>query len=160
MNLCVLDLMFLRSEAAASYLLSWVDDINPVDSESVTPLHLAVRSGLANGSTRLVRHLLLKGADRNVTDKDGRTPADLIRSQMSTATSTTKVDYNEFIKIMVNIYLLHIFIIYDLERSKILLLFNDKNTFEEVTQIAKHCCFLPCSVFVMPLFCYLLYSAK
>jgi ankyrin repeat protein len=56
------------SEIASSYLLAYTKtaDLNLQDSEGLTPLHLAVKTGLSNNSTRIIRHLLLKGASRNI----------------------------------------------------------------------------------------------
>jgi ankyrin repeat protein len=48
-------------------------DLNAKDQKGYTPLHLAVKSVEALKSTRPVRALLLKGADRQAVDQDGRT---------------------------------------------------------------------------------------
>jgi palmitoyltransferase len=47
--------------------------VNVVDIEGHTPLHLACVSG----NSRIVRHLLLKGARIDISDKRGRVPMDL-----------------------------------------------------------------------------------
>jgi len=61
-------------ENAAAYLASWGSDLNMRDTESgFTPLHFAASSG----SSRVVRKLLLKGADRHVKDNEGKTAKDL-----------------------------------------------------------------------------------
>jgi hypothetical protein len=44
----------------------------------LTPLHLAVRAAETQKSTRSVRHILIKGAKRNVQDKFGRTAMDVV----------------------------------------------------------------------------------
>lgn len=62
------------SETAAIFLISWGADIKNADSDlGMTPLHLAVSAG----SIRLVRKLLLRGANKNVKDFSGRTPLDI-----------------------------------------------------------------------------------
>lgn len=58
---------------ALNYLLSMNPDLNAKDQKGYTPLHLAVKSVEALKSTRPVRALLLKGADRQAVDQDGRT---------------------------------------------------------------------------------------
>jgi palmitoyltransferase len=65
---------FLGMENATIYLTSWGSDPNVKDVESgFTPLHLAVVSG--NG--RVVRRLLIKGANRHIKDNEDKTPKDL-----------------------------------------------------------------------------------
>jgi ankyrin repeat protein len=49
-----------------SYIVSWEADINARDSKGLTPLHLAVKSSEDLQSTRSIRHLLIKGADKRV----------------------------------------------------------------------------------------------
>ena len=66
------------SEIAAAYLLSWDQDVNIKDSEGLTPLHLAVRSSFETNNTRIVKCLLLKGADRSIKDAKGRRPVDFL----------------------------------------------------------------------------------
>lgn len=69
---------YSKSEVALNYLLSMNPDLNAKDQKGFTPLHLAVKSVEALKSTRPVRALLLKGADRNAVDIDGKTAADVI----------------------------------------------------------------------------------
>ena len=52
--------------------------LNSQDCFGYTPLHVAVTSSEKLGSTRNVKALLLRGADRNVKDSKGRTPMDHI----------------------------------------------------------------------------------
>lgn len=57
-------------------MVNWPLNINEKDKEGeLTPLHLAVISG----NTRVVRKLLIKGSDKTLVDKQGKTPADLAR---------------------------------------------------------------------------------
>ena len=64
------------SEVSASLLLSWDSSlIDSQDNEGQTPLHLATLSG----SSRIIRTLLVKGADRNSLDKYNRKPIDIAR---------------------------------------------------------------------------------
>ena len=69
---------YSQSEIALTYLLAWSPNLNLQDNEGLTPLHLAVRSVEAIESTRPVRFLMVRGANKDVTDKNGHTPADLI----------------------------------------------------------------------------------
>lgn len=56
-------LNYSRMENATAYLASWGSDLDLKDNEhGFTPLHLAVASG--NG--RVVRKLLIKGANRHI----------------------------------------------------------------------------------------------
>lgn len=69
---------YSRSEIALQYLLSMNPDIEAKDDQGYTPLHLAVRSVEELKSTRPVRALLLKGANRNARDNNGKKPIDLV----------------------------------------------------------------------------------
>ena len=48
------------------------------DLKGLTPLHLAVKSVETLHSTRPVRALLMKGADRSIKDHDGKTAREVI----------------------------------------------------------------------------------
>ena len=57
---------YLGSENAVNFLVNWDININQPDFEgALTPLHL----GVISGNSKLVRKLLIKGADKNQTDK-------------------------------------------------------------------------------------------
>lgn len=53
---------YMGCETAASILLSWKSKTNTKDDDGHTPLHLATLAG----NTRIIRNLLLKGADRTI----------------------------------------------------------------------------------------------
>jgi ankyrin repeat protein len=55
---------FARSEFALSYLLAMKPDLEYKDKAGNTPLHLAIKSVPILQSTRPVRALLIRGADR------------------------------------------------------------------------------------------------
>ena len=62
-----------------AYLLAWKAEVNAIDSNGLTPLHLAIKTAEELKSSRSVRHLLIKGADRKIQDKMGRTPLDIVK---------------------------------------------------------------------------------
>lgn len=64
------------SEICASLLLSWEPGIVDLqDNEGQTALHLATLAG----SSKILKTLLIKGANRKIQDKNGKTPIDLAR---------------------------------------------------------------------------------
>ncbi len=67
-----------RGESSVAYLLAWESDVNAIDANGSTPLHLAIKTAEDLKSSRSVRHLLIKGADRKIKDKLGRTPLDIV----------------------------------------------------------------------------------
>jgi hypothetical protein len=69
---------YSKSEIALNYLLAMNPDLNAKDQKGFTPLHLAVKSVEALKSTRPVRALLLKGANRESIDNEDRTAAMVI----------------------------------------------------------------------------------
>ena len=70
--------ILFSAESSVAYLLAWDSDVNALDSNGLSPLHLSIKSAEDLRSSRSVRHLLIKGANRNVRDKQGRIPMDLV----------------------------------------------------------------------------------
>ena len=68
---------FSASESALGYILALDPDVNVQDYDGLTPLHLAIRSAEELRSTRMVKHLLIRGASRDIRDNNGRLPADV-----------------------------------------------------------------------------------
>lgn len=66
---------------ALNYLLAWKPNLNEQDDEGHTPLHLAVQSVEEAETTRAVRFLLIEGARRDIPDKNGRIPIDLVKTE-------------------------------------------------------------------------------
>lgn len=57
---------FAGSELSLGYIVAWDADINATDAKGLTPLHLAVKSSEDLRSTKAIKHLLIKGADKNI----------------------------------------------------------------------------------------------
>lgn len=84
-------------------------DLNAVDENGYTPLHLAVLSVEALGSTRPVRALLIRAADRTIRDNKDRKPVDLINKDMNKSlrkdlasmlvSSKKMINFNSLIKL-------------------------------------------------------------
>ena len=72
---------YSNSEVALSYLLAWRPDLNVRDNDGFTPLHLAVKSVDTVESTRPVRFLLIRGANKTIRDNQGRAPIDLVTAE-------------------------------------------------------------------------------
>ena len=67
---------FSANELALSYILAWGANVNAQDFKGLTPLHLGVLASEQSQSTRLIRHLLIKGSDIRIKDKKNRTAYD------------------------------------------------------------------------------------
>ena len=63
-----------------TYLLAWNPDVNAQDKEGFTALHLAVRSVEELESTRPIRALLMKGANPNIRDNQGKLAIDYVEN--------------------------------------------------------------------------------
>jgi len=77
---------YTRSEMALNYLLTMKPNLEAKDSSGFTPLHIAIPHVEKLGSTRNVKSLLLRGADRNAIDNHGKTPMDLIPTDFEEGT--------------------------------------------------------------------------
>lgn len=62
---------YSKAEFALSYILAMGPELELVDQNGLTPLHLAVRAVQELQSTRTVRSLLLKGSKRNAVTNAG-----------------------------------------------------------------------------------------
>ena len=74
---------YSNSEIALSYLLAWGPNLNIRDKDGYTPLHLAVKSVDTVESTRPVRFLLIRGADKDITDEEQKKPIDHVEDEVS-----------------------------------------------------------------------------
>ena len=74
---------YTRSEMALTYLLSMKPNLEAKDVQGFTALHIAVASVAKLGSTRNVKALLLRGADRDQQDLKGQTPIKMIPKDLS-----------------------------------------------------------------------------
>jgi ankyrin repeat protein len=69
---------FAGSDTAIYYLQSWGSQVNAKDNVGNTPLHLAIRSADHFPNTRSIKELLIKGASRDIKEKTGLRPIDLV----------------------------------------------------------------------------------
>jgi ankyrin repeat protein len=67
---------FSGAELTLNYIIAWGGDLNAQDSKGLTPLHLAVKSYKENRSSKGIKQLLIKGADRNALDFETKKPVD------------------------------------------------------------------------------------
>jgi len=63
---------------ALIYILSMHPNLEIRDNKDFTPLHIAIYSAQKLQSTKHVKSLLLKGADRYSKNSKGQTPIDFI----------------------------------------------------------------------------------
>ena len=80
---------FSGAELTLSYIIAWGGNLNEIDSKGLTPLHLAVKSYKENRSTKGIKQLLIKGADRNAMDFQTLRPIDYVPVQ-----SKSTADYD------------------------------------------------------------------
>ena len=73
---------YMRCEMALTYILTMKPDLEAKDLHGLTPLHVAVSQAERLGSTRNVRVLLLKGADRDAVDVEGKKPVEWVPDDM------------------------------------------------------------------------------
>lgn len=67
---------FYGSEQAVNFLLAWnIIEIDKVDFEGLTPLHL----GAMSGNSRVVKKLLLRGASKYALNNKQHRPVDVAR---------------------------------------------------------------------------------
>jgi ankyrin repeat protein len=61
-----------------AYLLAWSPNLDIQDTEGYSALHLAVKSVDELNSCRMIRALLIKGADASIKDKSDKVPFDYV----------------------------------------------------------------------------------
>jgi ankyrin repeat protein len=64
------------SEIAIHYILAMGPDVNIQDVDGCTPLHLAIRRYTPGETTKPIRLLLMKGADSDLKDNNGKIPVE------------------------------------------------------------------------------------
>jgi len=69
---------FSGAELTLSYIIAWGGELNTVDTKGLTPLHLACKSHKEIRSTKGIKQLLIKGADRNSMDYQAMRPLDYV----------------------------------------------------------------------------------
>ena len=69
---------FSGADLTLSYIVAWGGNLNSQDTKGLTPLHLAVKSYKENRSTKAIKQLLIKGADRNALDYMTQKPIDYV----------------------------------------------------------------------------------
>ena len=73
---------FRCSEVALSFLLALGPKLNERDQDGNTPLHLAVTHTDKAESTRMIKFLLIKGADTTIRNKSNLTPIQLVPAEI------------------------------------------------------------------------------
>ena len=73
---------YSKSEFALCYILAMGPDLEIQDLSGLTPLHLAIKTVGELQSTRPVRSLLLKGANRNAMNYQGQSCMDMIKDDV------------------------------------------------------------------------------
>lgn len=66
------------AELSAYWLIGFGQDVNAVNKEKETALHLLIKSEQPITNTSTVRELIFRGADRNLRNIDNKTPYDLV----------------------------------------------------------------------------------
>lgn len=61
-----------------SYIIAWGGHLDAIDTKGLTPLHLACKSYKDIRSTKGIKQLLIKGANRNTIDFEGKKPIDYV----------------------------------------------------------------------------------
>lgn len=69
---------FSGAELTLNYIIAWGGDLDAQDSKGLSPLHLAVKSYKDSRSTKGIKQLLIKGANRNALDFETRKPVDYL----------------------------------------------------------------------------------
>ena len=113
-----------------SYIVAWNTDINAQDAKGLTALHLAVKSSEDIRSTKGVKLLLIKGADRNIKDNQGKKPIDLIEQFIDNPKNRGLE--NELAKLLVKLSYIYILGRQDNLASRLL---NAQNSFQKAIKI-------------------------
>ena len=69
---------FSGADLTLNYVIAWGGELEAMDSKGLTPLHLAVKAYKDNRSSKGIKQLLIKGANRNALDYETKKPVDYI----------------------------------------------------------------------------------
>lgn len=70
-----------KTDYTAVWLIGFGADINAVNEEGDTPLHLLIKNSHRLDSSKLVKEMIYKGADRLAMNKEGKTALDILREE-------------------------------------------------------------------------------
>lgn len=69
------------AELTLSYIIAWGGDMEAMDIKGHTALHFACKKHKENKSTKGIKQLLIKGANRNAMDFEGKRPIDYVQTE-------------------------------------------------------------------------------
>ena len=69
---------FSGAELTMNYIVAWGGKLNDTDIKGLTALHLAVKSFKEFNTIKGIKQLLIKGADREAIDGQGKRPIDYV----------------------------------------------------------------------------------
>lgn len=72
-----------KTDFSANWLIGFGADINAVNEDGDTPLHLLIQNVQKLDSSKLVKELICKGADRDAQNLEGKKPIDILREECS-----------------------------------------------------------------------------
>ena len=70
-----------KTDYTASWLIGFGADVNAVNEEGDTPLHLLIKNSHRLDTSKLARELIFRGADRLAVNKEGKTPLEILTEE-------------------------------------------------------------------------------
>lgn len=79
------------AELTLTYVIAFGGDLEAMDVKGHTALHFACKKHKENKSTKGIKQLLLKGANRNAMDYEGKRPIDYVQNESKPSGQTVEI---------------------------------------------------------------------
>lgn len=86
------------AELTLSYIIAFGGDVNAVDIKGLTALHFACKEYKQTKSTKGIKQLLIKGANRNAIDYDYKRPIDYVPIDQKKENRELAIEINKLLR--------------------------------------------------------------
>lgn len=86
------------ADSVLVYITAWGGHLDAVDIKGKTALHFLCKKHHELSNTKSIKHLLIKGANRNILDNDNKRPIDYVPTDKPSFVKGNAVEINNLLK--------------------------------------------------------------